>query len=216
MFEHFGGDLGVLDYPMHGKPSPVTQTSEGLKEGSIFEGIPGTFEVARYHSLHGIKSTLPDCLEILALTEDDIVMGISHKTLPFAAVQFHPESILTSPSHGMAILENAMRYLNPVGEAFTNGAAEAEAVIGDLNSLSVAELKEKLSSAELGASGTKNELIVKLALLSSTREEAKSGSLNLDTMTVPELRELKQGLGLKGTATNKDQLISALKQCLKI
>lgn len=111
MVEHFGGELGVLSYPMHGKPSPVTLTADGTKEESIFHGIPETFEVARYHSLHGIKDKIPDCLEITALTEDDIVMGIKHKTLPFAAVQFHPESILTSPSHGMKILKNALKYL---------------------------------------------------------------------------------------------------------
>lgn len=111
--EHFGGELGVLSYPMHGKPSPVTLTSEGMKDKSIFSGIPETFEVARYHSLHGIKDKIPDCLEITALTEDNIVMGIRHKNLPFAAVQFHPESILTSPSHGMTILRNALKYLNP-------------------------------------------------------------------------------------------------------
>lgn len=111
MVEHFGGELGVLSYPMHGKPSPVTLTGDGMKDKSIFTGIPETFEVARYHSLHGIKDKIPDCLEITALTEDDIVMGIRHKTLPFAAVQFHPESILTSPSHGMAILRNALKYL---------------------------------------------------------------------------------------------------------
>lgn len=113
MVEHFGGELGVLSYPMHGKPSPVTLTSEGMKDKSIFSGIPETFEVARYHSLHGIKDKIPDCLEITALTEDNIVMGIRHKNLPFAAVQFHPESILTSPSHGMTILRNALKYLNP-------------------------------------------------------------------------------------------------------
>lgn len=111
MVEHFGGVLGILDYPMHGKPSPVSLTSAGHAEGSIFTGIPSTFEVARYHSLHGKKDSLPDCLEITALSEDEIVMGIQHKTLPFAAVQFHPESILTSPMHGMSILQNALRFL---------------------------------------------------------------------------------------------------------
>lgn len=114
MVEHFGGELGVLDYPMHGKPSPVMLTKVGLNEESIFSGLPDSFEVARYHSLHGIKDKLPECLDVTALTEDDIVMGIRHKTLPFAAVQFHPESILTSPSHGMTILKNALRFLQPV------------------------------------------------------------------------------------------------------
>lgn len=111
MIEHFGGKLGVLDYPMHGKSSDVTLTSEGLSRGSIFSGLPETFEVARYHSLHGIRGDIPDELKVTALTEDGVVMGIQHESLPFAAVQFHPESILTSPSHGMKILKNVIQNL---------------------------------------------------------------------------------------------------------
>ena len=110
MVEHFGGKLGVLGYPMHGKSSDVTLTEDGIGDNSIFAGLPETFEVARYHSLYGIREELPEDLLVTALTkEDGIVMGIQHRTLPFAAVQFHPESILTSPAHGMAILKNAMR-----------------------------------------------------------------------------------------------------------
>jgi len=112
MVEHFGGKLGVLGYPMHGKSSDVTLTELGMGDNSIFAGLPETFEVARYHSLHGIRDEMPDELQVTALTEDGIVMGIQHKTLPFAAVQFHPESILTSPAHGMAILKNAMRLFS--------------------------------------------------------------------------------------------------------
>ena len=111
MVEHFGGELGVLSYPMHGKPSPVFLTDLGQEVGSIFEGLPHSFEVARYHSLHGLRDKMPTCLEITATTEDGIVMGIKHKFLPFAAVQFHPESILTSPLHGMTILKNALKVL---------------------------------------------------------------------------------------------------------
>lgn|ERR1719203_883981 len=111
MVEHFGGELGVLGYPMHGKPSKVSLTETGLSENSIFTSLPDTFEVARYHSLHGIADKMPDDLLITALSEDGIVMGIQHAKLPFAAVQFHPESILTSPKHGMTILENALSFL---------------------------------------------------------------------------------------------------------
>jgi anthranilate synthase len=114
MVEYFGGELGVLGYPMHGKPSPVTLTNEAKSDNSIFKGLPDTFEVARYHSLHGISDKMPSCLKVTARTEDDIVMGIRHESLPFAAVQFHPESILTSPSHGMQILENALTSLMPL------------------------------------------------------------------------------------------------------
>jgi len=112
MVEHFGGELGVLGYPMHGKPSPVTLTEAGQDGTSIFNGLPETFEVARYHSLYGLRDKLPSCLDITALTEDGIVMGIKHKTLPYAAVQFHPESILTNPVHGMSILKNALSFLS--------------------------------------------------------------------------------------------------------
>ena len=112
MVEHFGGKLGVLGYPMHGKSSDVTLTDEGMGENSIFAGLPETFEVARYHSLHGIRDEMPAELKVTALTEDGIVMGIQHESLPFAAVQFHPESILTSPAHGMKILKNAMRLFS--------------------------------------------------------------------------------------------------------
>jgi anthranilate synthase len=111
MVEHFGGKLGVLSYPMHGKPSMVTLTSVGKREKSIFSSLPDSFEVARYHSLHGIKDRLPSSLEVTALSEDGIVMGIRHKDHPFAAVQFHPESILTSPAHGMTILMNVLTHL---------------------------------------------------------------------------------------------------------
>jgi anthranilate synthase len=111
MVEYFGGALGVLSYPMHGKASSVILTSSGKTEKSLFSTLPDSFEVARYHSLHGIKEKLPRCLEVTALSDDGIVMGIRHKELPFAAVQFHPESILTSPMHGMCILENALSFL---------------------------------------------------------------------------------------------------------
>lgn len=102
--EYYGGTLGILDYPMHGKPSIVTCTQTG-----IFKGLPSSFEVARYHSLYG--STLPSCLEVTAQTEDGIAMAIQHKTLPIAAVQFHPESILTNPKQGLRILKNALTNL---------------------------------------------------------------------------------------------------------
>ena len=111
MVEHFGGVLGVLSYPMHGKPSMVTIAPAGKTSSSIFAGLPDSLEVARYHSLYGIADRLPSCLEITATSEDGIIMGIQHKELPFAAVQFHPESILTSPAHGMAILQNVLSNL---------------------------------------------------------------------------------------------------------
>jgi len=112
--EAFGGELGVLDYPMHGKPSTVRNRGIG-----IFAGLPAEFEVGRYHSLFARRETFPACLEITAETQEldasgniiaGVIMGIRHRELPIEAVQFHPESILTAEGgHGLKLMENAMR-----------------------------------------------------------------------------------------------------------
>ena len=102
--------MGQLNVPVHGKPAQVSQ-----KTGStVFEGLPDEFDVARYHSLHGVD--VPDELEVVATTESggegSVVMGVEHKSLPIAAVQFHPESILTNPRHGLRMLANCLRRLS--------------------------------------------------------------------------------------------------------
>ncbi len=103
--EAFGGELGVLDYPMHGKPSTVRNRGIG-----VFEGLPAEFQVGRYHSLFARRETFPACLEITAETEDGVIMGVRHRELPVEAVQFHPESILTAVGdHGLRLMANAMR-----------------------------------------------------------------------------------------------------------
>ncbi|MDX2178159.1 MAG: anthranilate synthase component I [Bryobacteraceae bacterium] len=105
--EAFGGTLGVLDYPMHGKPSNVKHFCRG-----VFEGLPETFRVGRYHSLYAIRETLPASLEVTAETDDGVIMGVRHRELPIEAVQFHPESILTLDGDcGMRLVENAVRTL---------------------------------------------------------------------------------------------------------
>ena len=108
MVEYFGGALGVLDVPMHGKPSPVRRLPSRL-----LGELPERFTVGRYHSLYAERSRLPSVLAIAAETEDDkIIMAIEHRSLPLAAVQFHPESVLTPPGEvGMPILESAMSLL---------------------------------------------------------------------------------------------------------
>ena len=103
--EAFGGELGVLDYPMHGKPSTVRNKGIG-----VFEGLPEEFQVGRYHSLFARRETFPACLEVTAETADGVIMGVRHRELPIEAVQFHPESILTAEGdHGLKLMANAMR-----------------------------------------------------------------------------------------------------------
>ncbi len=105
--ESFGGELGQLEIPVHGKPSPIRVETEGL-----FEGLPETIIVGRYHSLHARKAVLPPDLRVTAETDDGVVMAIEHIAEPIAAVQFHPESIMSlGDDAGHAIVENAVRHL---------------------------------------------------------------------------------------------------------
>ncbi len=103
--EAFGGELGVLDYPVHGKPSRIRHDGRG-----VFAGLPESFQVGRYHSLYARKEKLPACLEITAESEDGVIMGVRHRELPIEAVQFHPESMLTLDGDcGLRLMENVVR-----------------------------------------------------------------------------------------------------------
>lgn len=100
----FGGKVIRAPQPLHGKLTPITHTGTGL-----FEGIPSPYTVTRYHSLIVERACLPDCLEITAESDDNLIMGLAHKTLPIHGVQYHPESIATE--HGHALLKNFVRML---------------------------------------------------------------------------------------------------------
>jgi anthranilate synthase len=111
--EAFGGTLGVLPYPMHGKGSLVTHHGKG-----VFQNLPSPFRVGRYHSLYAIRETFPECLEITAESEDGVIMGIRHRELPIEAVQFHPESILSLERDcGLMLMENMIEVLAHSGAA---------------------------------------------------------------------------------------------------
>ena len=93
----YGGRVVRADKLMHGKLSRIRHGGTG-----VFRGIPDDFEATRYHSLVVERHTLPDCLEVTAETDDGVIMGFSHKSLPIHGVQFHPESIASA--HGHALL----------------------------------------------------------------------------------------------------------------
>ncbi len=110
--EAFGGELGVLDYPMHGKPSIVVHRGEG-----VLQGLPERFKVGRYHSLFAIRDKLPACLEVTAESEDGVIMGVRHRELPIEAVQFHPESMLTLDYDcGLKLMRNVVRTLGKTAQ----------------------------------------------------------------------------------------------------
>lgn len=96
----FGGEISHAKRLMHGKSSDIS-----LDYDYIFKGLPGEISVGRYHSLSLVKTTLPDCLEIISKAKDDgEVMAVKHKDYNIYGLQFHPESILTSD--GLTIMEN--------------------------------------------------------------------------------------------------------------
>jgi anthranilate synthase len=104
--EYFGAKLGVQEVPMHGKPSQIMHQGT-----SIFTGLPSPINAGRYHSLYVIRETLPPELEVLAETEDGMVMALRHKTLPIVSFQFHPESILTLEQElGQRLIENMFTH----------------------------------------------------------------------------------------------------------
>lgn len=108
--EYFGGKLDVLPKPMHGKPSRIVPTG-----GSIFTGLTTEFEAGRYHSLFALRDALPEELEVTAETDDGLVMAIEHRELPVAAVQFHPESIMSlGEDVGIKVIRNVMTALTTV------------------------------------------------------------------------------------------------------
>jgi anthranilate synthase component 2 len=124
-----GAPVGHAPEVVHGKPSTVTHDGAG-----IYEGLPDSFEVRRYHSLAVESDDLPDCLDVAARTttergtdddahgtnhgrtatdEQEVVMGVRHREKPHVGVQYHPESILTDA--GKRLVENFVAWAHRRG-----------------------------------------------------------------------------------------------------
>jgi anthranilate synthase component II len=99
MGQAYGGAVRRAPRPMHGKVSTIHHRGQ-----TVFRGINGSFRATRYHSLVVDRADFPDALQVTAESEDGLVMGLSHKSLPVHGVQFHPESIQSE--HGLTILHN--------------------------------------------------------------------------------------------------------------
>jgi anthranilate synthase len=105
--EHFGARLHRLAEPVHGKSGVVVN-----RPGRFFDGEPAEFRAGRYHSLFLRRDELPPALRATGWTHDGAVMQLEHTTLPLAAVQFHPESIMTAgQGRGMDLLRVALGRL---------------------------------------------------------------------------------------------------------
>ena len=101
----FGGKVVRSPEPMHGKVSDITHKNTG-----VFEGLPSPFVATRYHSLSIDPNSIPDCLEVNAISPDGVVQGMSHKEFDIHGVQFHPESIQTQ--HGHKLLQNFINIVS--------------------------------------------------------------------------------------------------------
>ncbi len=107
--EAFGGELSVMDVPRHGKYWKLDHDGTGL-----FDGIAQGNRVGGYHSLLAVSTKIPDDLEVIARNEIGMVMAVRHTSQPIAAVQFHPESILSMDARaGHRIVENVLTALLP-------------------------------------------------------------------------------------------------------
>lgn len=102
--QFFGGKLTNLSQVYHGIQTP------GLLKGNdyIFEGLPNTIQIGRYHSWVVDKNEFPECLEITAESEEGFIMGLKHKDYDIHGIQFHPESVLTPD--GAKIIENWLKH----------------------------------------------------------------------------------------------------------
>jgi anthranilate synthase component 2 len=110
----FGARIIRASVPMHGKVSPVIHDTKG-----VYQEMPQPLEVMRYHSLMVDINSLPECLEITSIIDDEFsvdddfaqgalngseIMGIRHKHFPIEGIQYHPESFATEG--GKSILKN--------------------------------------------------------------------------------------------------------------
>lgn len=99
----FGATVTYAKKLMHGKQSLVRFDTSS----QLFQNCPETAPVARYHSLAADAATMPDCLQVTAVTDDGEIMAVQHKDYPIYGVQFHPESIMTP--NGKTMLENFLK-----------------------------------------------------------------------------------------------------------
>ena len=100
--EAFGGKLYNLSQPMHGIATPIYVVDETER---LFNGLPKSFKVGRYHSWVVDEKAIPEILTVTAIDEaDNSAMALRHKEYDVRGVQFHPESVLTE--HGKEMMKN--------------------------------------------------------------------------------------------------------------
>ena len=106
--EHYGGNLKQLAEPVHGKPSRISVVGNSM----VFSGLEREVTVGRYHSIYADRDQFPQEFQVTAETADGLVMALEHRTKPIAAVQFHPESIMSlGQGAGQRMISNVVAHL---------------------------------------------------------------------------------------------------------
>ena len=90
----FGAKVCRGERPMHGKVTRIQNQGQGL-----FQGLPSSYAVTRYHSLAVAPESVPEALRIDAWSDDGAVMALTHREVPVYGIQFHPEAVLTEYGH---------------------------------------------------------------------------------------------------------------------
>ena len=104
----FGGSLTNLSEVYHGVATEMLSgPAHGMKECSLFSGMPDRIQVGRYHSWIVSEEGFPDCLSITARDSNGYIMALQHDTYDVQGVQFHPESVLTP--EGEKIMRNWLK-----------------------------------------------------------------------------------------------------------
>jgi len=98
--EAFGARLFNLPQVYHGLVTPIEVTSQD----TLFNGLPSSFNVCRYHSWVIEKESIPEVFEITSVAENGNIMSIKHQSYNVRGVQFHPESIMTE--YGKELMNN--------------------------------------------------------------------------------------------------------------
>lgn len=104
--EVFGGSLYNLSYPVHGRATSIQVLDE---EEILFNELPHTFNVGRYHSWAVNREDLPDVLKITSKDTEGVIMGLRHTEFDVRGVQFHPESVLTE--NGKQMISNWLKNI---------------------------------------------------------------------------------------------------------
>lgn len=102
--EVFGASLENLKEVYHGVQTEGTQ----LGNDYIFEGLPERVMMGRYHSWVVAKDSVPECLEVTAMSDDGEIMAMRHRQYDIHGIQFHPESVLTP--EGKTIVGNFLKH----------------------------------------------------------------------------------------------------------